>query len=124
MSRAQFREVNPLLPVRNVSEAIGYYTNKLGFQVQFQDDPHDPQYAGIERDGVHLHMQWHAPEDFPDHDGLMLRFVIDDVDLLFQEYRDKGVFQDHTTLEDTSWGTREFAFYDPDGNGLTFYRDL
>jgi hypothetical protein len=26
--------------------------------------------------------------------------------------------------EDKPWGTREFAFFDPDRNGLTFYRDL
>jgi hypothetical protein len=25
---------------------------------------------------------------------------------------------------DKPWGSREFAFSDPDGNGLTFYRDL
>ncbi len=43
--------------------------------------------------------------------------------MLFQEYRDKEVFQEHTALQDTPWGTREFAFSDPDGNGLTFYRD-
>ena len=27
-------------------------------------------------------------------------------------------------VRDTAWGTREFGFRDPDGNGLTFYRDL
>jgi uncharacterized glyoxalase superfamily protein PhnB len=54
----------------------------------------------------------------------MLRFLIDDVDALFEEYADKGVFHERTALRDTPWGTREFAFYDCDGNGLTFYRDL
>ena len=43
---------------------------------------------------------------------------------LIAEYQDKQVFHDLTRLADTPWGTREFAFYDPDGNGLTFYRDL
>jgi hypothetical protein len=38
--------------------------------------------------------------------------------------QDKQVFQDHTALSDTPWRTREFAFYDLDGNGLTFYRNL
>ena len=125
MTVARFREVNPVLPVTNVSDAIRYYVEKLGFRVQFQDDPQEPQYAGIERDGVRLHLQWHDPVDFREHvDTLMLRFVIDDVDAIFEEYSDKGVFHDHTALGDTDWGTREFAFYDPDGNGLTFYRDL
>lgn len=55
---------------------------------------------------------------------LALRFVVEDVDGLFAEYQDKGVFHARTALENTEWGTREFAFYDADGNGLFFYRVL
>jgi uncharacterized glyoxalase superfamily protein PhnB len=54
----------------------------------------------------------------------MLRIYVDDPDALYDEYRGRNVFHDRTALSDTPWGTREFAFYDPDGNGLTFYRDL
>jgi uncharacterized glyoxalase superfamily protein PhnB len=54
----------------------------------------------------------------------MLRFVVPAVLEVFDEYRDKGVFHERTALRDTPWGTREFAFYDPDQNGLTFYCDL
>lgn len=39
----------------------------------------------------------------------MLRLVVDDPNLLFDEYKDKGVFHEHTQLDDTEWGTREFA---------------
>jgi uncharacterized glyoxalase superfamily protein PhnB len=53
-----------------------------------------------------------------------LRFVVDDPDTLFAEFEPLGLFHEHTRLANTPWGTREFAFYDPDGNGLTFYRDL
>ena len=125
LHRAHFRAIIPLLPVRNVSQAIGYYTERLGFRLSFQEDPHDPQYAEVQRDGMCLHLQWHDPADFGEAvDGLMLRFVIDDVDALFAEYQDKQVFQDHTAVSETPWNTREFAFYDLDGNGLTFFRDL
>jgi uncharacterized glyoxalase superfamily protein PhnB len=123
MAVAQFREVNPVLPVRSVRDAVLYYTEKLGFRLLFQDDPQDPRYAAIERCSVRLHLQWHDPESFRDGvDTASLRFVIDDVDALFAEYQDKGVFHERTALEDTEWGTREFAFYDPDKNGLFFYR--
>lgn len=54
----------------------------------------------------------------------MLRFVIKDVDHLFEEYSQQDVFHDRTDLRETSWQTREFAFYDLDQNGLTFYCDL
>jgi len=124
MRRAQLREVNPVLPVRDVPEAIRYYTERLGFALRFQDRPQDPRYAGVERDGVRLHLQWHDAADFRDAvDAVMLRFVVDDVDALFAEYADRAVFHAQTALRDTDWGTREFAFYDRDGNGLTFYRD-
>lgn len=56
--------------------------------------------------------------------GFNLRFMIDDVDALYTEFSGSDVFGPRTALRDTAWGTREFAFYDPDGNGLTFYRDL
>ena len=45
-------------------------------------------------------------------------------DALFAEYKSQDVFHQHTALRDTAWGTREFAFYDENSNGLTFYRDL
>ena len=81
-------------------------------------------YAGVGRDGIELHLQWHDPEEWKAVERPSLRILVDDVDALFEEYRTKGVFHDATALRDTPWGTREFAFYDPYQNGLTFYRDL
>ena len=124
MSTAQFVEVNPVLPVRDVTAAIHYYTEKLGFRLLFQDDKQNPTFAGVGRDQVHLHLQWHDEADFVGVDQPALRFVVTDVDALFAEYQDKGVFHANSALQDTSWGTREFAFYDGDVNGLFFYRDL
>ena len=125
MTRARFQEVHPVLPVRGVAKAVAFYTERLGFRLEFQDSPDTPRYAGVERDGVRLHLQWHDPVDYPgvENQNLGLRFLIEDVDDLFAEYRDKGVFHAGTDLRDTPWGTREFAFYDPDGNGLFFYRN-
>ena len=54
----------------------------------------------------------------------MLRFLVADVDTLFKELQPKGVFHERTALRATPWHTREFAFYDPDRNGLTFYVDV
>lgn len=128
---ARFQEVIPVLPVRSVPDAVRYYIRKLGFTLRFQDDPEAPRYAGIQRDSVRLHVQWHDEADFAAPDDPrretsqpMLRFVVNGVDELFQEYADQGVFHERTALRDTPWGTREFAFFDADGNGLTFCRDL
>ncbi|MEZ4664464.1 MAG: hypothetical protein R2911_43585 [Caldilineaceae bacterium] len=53
-------------------------------------------------------------------DKLALRFVVDDVDALFVEFSDKDVFHAQTAVRNTDWGTREFAFYDLNSNGLFF----
>ena len=53
---AQFKEVNPELPVRDVSKAVEYYVEKLGYQLNFRDSPANPRYAGIARDHVKLHL--------------------------------------------------------------------
>lgn len=121
---AQFKAVHPVLPARNVNESVRYYTENLGFRLVFQDSDQEPRYACVVRDGIELHIQWHDEADFTSVEKLALRFVIDDVDALFEEYADKSVFHSRTALRDTPWGTREFAFYDLNGNGLFFYRPL
>ena len=84
-----------------------------------------PQYAGVRRGAVELHLQFQFEKDFGAGTAgqATLRLVVDDPDVLFSEYKDKGVFHDRTQLRDTSWGTREFAFWDPNHGGPTFMRD-
>jgi uncharacterized glyoxalase superfamily protein PhnB len=124
--RAQLADVIPVLPARDVAEAVRFYVDRLGFELVFQDSDERPQYAGIRRGAVELHLQFQFEKDFAAGSAgqCMLRLVVDNPDLLFEEYKDKGVFHDGTQLQDTSWGTREFAFWDLNHNGLTFMRDL
>lgn len=100
---------------------IRFYVGQLGFTLRFQDNAGDVRYAGVSRDNVVLHLQWHDPVEWTRVERPMLRFHVDGIDALFDEYKDKGVFHKNTALRETPWGTREFAFYDADGNGLTFY---
>ena len=115
-----FREVQPVLPSRDVAASVEYYVQRLGFQLVFLE-PKQPAYAALRRDAVELHLQWHDPSEWSLTDRPMLRFLVADIDQLFDEYASKGVFHGGTALRKTPWGTREFAFYDPDQNGLTFY---
>ena len=105
--------------------SIRFYVERLGFTLAFQDVPGGPKYAGVRRDGVELHLQWHdaAEWEYP-NDRPTYRFVVDDVDRLFAEFRERGILADITEVRDTPWGTREFHVRDPDRNGLQFYRDL
>jgi uncharacterized glyoxalase superfamily protein PhnB len=124
--RAAFKSVFPVLPARDVGEAVRFYVERLGFELLFQAPKEQPNYAAVRRGHVGLHLQWQLEKDFESGTaGLaMLRFLVDDPEALFEEYKDKGVFHDQTALRDTPWGTREFAFWDLNHNGLVFLRDL
>jgi len=116
-----FKEIHPILGVRDLERALRYYVERLGFTLAFRDRSDPTNYAGVRRDRVEVHFQWQGEHEMS---TTRLRFFVDDPDALFEEYRDQQVFHDRTQLADTPWGTREFAFYDLDGNGLTFYRDF
>lgn len=124
MSKAYLKQIHPVLPVQDVSKAIDYYVKQLGFTLVGKD-AEVPFYAVLRRDGIELHLQWHSEEEWKAGlDALSLRIYVDNVDLLFDEYKVKDVFHKNTALRETAWGTKEFAFYDLSRNGLTFYRDL
>lgn len=59
-----------------------------------------------------------------DIDRQMLRIVTENVEILFQEYNFKNIFNEDTKVKNTDWGTKEFTFYDVDKNGLVFYKNL
>ena len=119
----RLQSIHPVLMVRDLALAIDFY-ERLGFRVSFQDAPEHPLYAGLRRDDVELHVQWHDASEW-DHptDRPTYRFQVEDVDGLHAEFSDDLQLADCTPVTDTAWGTREFHLRDPDGNGLQFYRD-
>lgn len=121
--KATLSAVHPVLMVRDVNAAVAFY-QRLGFSLAFTDSDTQPTYAGVRRDGVELHLQWHdAAEWTYPNDRPTYRFVVDAVDQLSEELSAVAGL-DRTEVRDTAWGTREFHVRDPDGNGLQFYRAL
>jgi catechol 2,3-dioxygenase-like lactoylglutathione lyase family enzyme len=120
----KLESLQPVLMSRDVEASIAFY-RRLGFDVTFRDDPKTPKYAGVSRDGIELHLQWHDASEweFP-NDRPTYRFVVRDVDGLFAEFRERGALSVNSAVRDTPWGTREFHVQDPDRNGLQFYRSL
>jgi catechol 2,3-dioxygenase-like lactoylglutathione lyase family enzyme len=122
--KARLESVQPVLMVRDVAASIGFYQS-LGFELAFTDSAADPRYAGVRRDGVELHLQWHDAKDWDDSsDRPTYRFVVPLVDDLSAEFSERRADLDRTEVRDTPWGTREFHVRDLDRNGLHFYRDL
>jgi len=124
MANGYLHQIHPVLPVQDVVEALKFYVHKLGFKIAFADDGKKPTYAGVKRDGIEIHLQWHDAKEWElKVDRPMLRIVTQHIEVLFEEYSEKDVFHENTILKNTDWGTREFAFYDVYKNGLVFYAD-
>ena len=124
MNVSNFREVNPILPVRDVQSSVAFYRDRLGFHVSFRDCTAPETYVGVRRGGVELHLQYQRDQDMPKPGTIVIRIVVDSPDAVFEEFRQRDVADDGTVLEDKPWGTREFTIKDPNGHRLTFYRDL
>lgn len=119
------KQIHPVLPVIDVSKAVAYYVNNLGFKLGFTDTIDAHGYAGVRRDHVEINLQWHDEKEWvAGLDRPMLRIYVENISELFDEYNSNKVFHDNTFLKKTPWGTEEFAFYDLYGNGLTFYREI
>jgi catechol 2,3-dioxygenase-like lactoylglutathione lyase family enzyme len=121
MHTAVFKQIQPILGTRDVEKAVRFYVDRLGFTLAFGEPTNEGNYVGLRRGDVELHMQFQFDYEMG---TIRLRIVVDDPDALYEEYKDKDVFYEGTELVNTSWGTREFALYDQDGNALTFYKDL
>ena len=114
--------VYPILGSRDVPRSIKFYTQKLGFVVDFSDGGDNPNYLGFRRKYAVIHMQFQSGEEFA-QTRLRFKTRLDEIDSLHAEFLANQVEITATGLRDTDWGTREFALWDPDGNALTFYAE-
>ena len=125
MNSGFLKQIHPVLPVKDVSKAVNYYVQHLSFKLAFTDTTSAKGYAGVTRDDIEIHLQWHDETEWlTGIDRPMLRIYVENIESLFEEYKTTGVFHNRTALRTTPWGTKEFAFYDIYGNGLTFYKDI
>jgi hypothetical protein len=67
---------------------IAFYTQRLGFNLSFGDKADPPNYVGFRRDAVEFHMQFQFEHEMG---TIRLRFLVDDPDALFGEFRQRGV---------------------------------
>ncbi len=112
---SRLQSVAPILPARNMESSIAFY-QRLGFLCEpYEDGSH---YAFLSRDGHSLHLGRMEGAEFTFNPGGVY-FVIEDVDVYFNEIAARGVTVIHEP-EDKPWRMREFAISDPDETLLRF----
>jgi catechol 2,3-dioxygenase-like lactoylglutathione lyase family enzyme len=124
MTTARLGPAIPILDVRHIEEALSFYVDRLGFDVDFRYEKDPENYAGVRRGDVRLHMHRQEEEHF--HNGasgrVKFRVPVDDPDALHAEFKAMGVLEDDIEVRETEWGTKEFGFKDPDDNTLVFFK--
>ncbi len=103
--------------VEDVLRSVQHYCDVLGFHTEFTYG--EPTfYAGVERDGVLIHLQAASETKRQPGHGALNVFVTD-VDALYRELQSKGA---RTVKEpkDYPYGMRDFDIHDLDGNQICF----
>jgi catechol 2,3-dioxygenase-like lactoylglutathione lyase family enzyme len=126
----------PALPAREVSAAVDYYRDRLGFEALHVEDG----FAVLGRDEAVLHLweagdeSWQArgPGERPVRSGAesfiagtaSCRIRVDAVDELYEELRSREVLHPAARggVSDTDYGSRELAAVDLDGNLVVFFQ--
>jgi catechol 2,3-dioxygenase-like lactoylglutathione lyase family enzyme len=109
--------MSPQLLVTDLDQAIGFYTEKLDFDVAFR---YEDFYAGLVKDGCSVHLKLGGSLRQKGDDDLDLIFSVDNVEDVYALLVDRGV-KICQSLRDMPYG-REFYVADPDGNLLAFLK--
>jgi len=104
----------PILRVRDLSSAVDYYVNKLGFKLDWQQPG---LFASITRDRCALMLS----EGDQGNPGSWVWVGVGDAAALFEEMRGKGAIV-QMPLTNFSWAL-EMHIEDPDGNVIRFGSD-
>ncbi len=113
--------VTPVLPSSDINRDIKWFEEKVGFAYNFGDN----MYAGLKRDQIYIHLQWHADNDEdPLLGGSVVKFFVRDIHPIYQELVDRGTIGTDKLNLNTPWGTHEFGFYDLNKNAIFFVQDV
>ncbi|RMG36705.1 MAG: hypothetical protein D6732_07880 [Methanobacteriota archaeon] len=119
--------LEPVLPVRNLPETLDYYTEKLGFKIDWTwGDPldHASVSIGNENEGhSHAHLQLSQADGEIKPFGWFYFHVSRDLDVLFKRYAENGV-EIVSEPKDMPWGMREFNIREINGYLFRFGQPL
>jgi catechol 2,3-dioxygenase-like lactoylglutathione lyase family enzyme len=124
--RPVFTAVEAQLFVADITRSCDFYTNKLGFAVEFvYGDP--PFYAQVVRDNARLNLRLVLEPvfagDVRKREGLLSASITvagaSEIKELYLAYQAAGA-PFHQTLRKEPWGARTFVVTDPDENLILF----
>ncbi|TCP57945.1 putative glyoxalase superfamily protein PhnB [Tumebacillus sp. BK434] len=116
--KTKFKGVISIIMVEDLDAAMAYYTEKLGFNVQFVSEW---DYNGVERDGLQVHIGKGKPNPVTAH-GVHFYIHVENIDDLREEFLASGAITEDVKVVDQPYGQRELYVRDPFGYQLGFYQ--
>ena len=109
-----------LIYVRNVQRAIGFYRDRLGFELIEENEDYARLRSPGSKSTIGLHKLSGHVTSLPSQEGVRLYFEAKDLDELCKKLASEGVKIDQMPA-DMPWGWRHAYLRDPDGHELSFY---
>ena len=125
----------PALPVSNIDLSNAFYRDVLGFTLVHTEDG----FSILRRDGAEIHIWAANDQDWPRRrpgsppvvsgaesflaGTASCRIEVQGVAELHTSFRPLGILHGKGQLDDTWYGTQEFAVVDLDNNLITFFED-
>ena len=116
----RFLGVSPLIPARDVEEAIVFYRDSIGFELDYRD-AEPAQFAIVGRDGARLNL--FASQDKHLADWTSLRIMVEGIESLYARCQAAGCVHPNGALGSRPWGTLEFSVIDPSGVCVAFVQE-
>jgi len=118
--KTEFLGVIPVLPSADIARDLAWYKEKVGFEEMFSD----AMYAGLRRDNLYIHLQWHADtESDPLLGGSVIRIDVKNLQPIFEDLLQRGTITREALKTDTPWRTNEFGFFDLNKNAIFVMED-
>ena len=126
-------DFNRLIPELNAShfeKSLSFYTNVLGFQIEFQRS--ESSFAFLSHHGSQIMLRqydgtWKTGElTYPFGRGMNIQMLVDDIDVITRSLKEHGYpllvepEEQWYRKDDVLLGLREFLVMDPDGYLLRF----
>lgn len=114
----------PLFKVRNMKDAIAFYTGILDFELKYSGDTGEDGVVDLVKENMELQLTIYEGDYLF---GSVVNIRVDEVDNLFKKYLERGLDNSnkkdspvHQGPTDQTWGMREFYITDKDRNTLRF----